>query len=260
MYENNNWDTPLSFCHVYHNSVGESAFTDIFRDIVAKPHPAGMSVNINLLFLDCGEHNGAHLRCITRLFYLLTIVLNLLPGFNSTKSNQHRSLHSCEFLPPSCWISCNSAVHFHFHVCILHKKAFGLWHYHWCRRCNCWSCIYLRCCHPLCFRPLSNCSFKLQFLPGLQLLRWEGDHAHVCFCGTCFFISSLHTSPYQPSKNRVDKPFYLLILWFYPCFQNSMQLPWRFLLITKYWAKDCRHHDNNWHNILWWVKNVMGVA
>ena len=100
------------------------------------------------------------------------IVLNLLPVFNTKKSNQRRPLPSREFIPPSCWISCNRAVQFHCSVCTLHKKLFGLWHLHW-RRCrHRLSWIYLRCFHSLCFWPLSNVSFKPQFLPGFQLLRW----------------------------------------------------------------------------------------
>ena len=179
-------------------------------------------------------------------FWFYSKFLNLLPGFNK-KNNQRRPLTSREFLPPSWWISCNSAVHFHCRVCTSQKKYFGLWHWHWRRLCHCWSRIYLRCCHSLWLWQLANCPFKPQFLPGLQLLRWEGDHAHVCFCGTCFFIYSLHRSPYQPFKNRADKPFHLPVLWIYPCFDNYLRLPWHFLLITKYWAKDCRQHDKNWH-------------
>ena len=165
--ENNNRDAPLSFCHVFHRSVGESAFPDVFYDIVAKPHPAGLSVNINLLLLDWDDHNGANLRCIRRLFYLLPNFLNLLWGFNTTKSNQRHPLPRCEFIPPSCWIYCNSTVHFHCSVCTSHKKAFGLWQRQWRHCCHQQSYIYLGCCHPLCFWPLSNCSFNPQFLPGL---------------------------------------------------------------------------------------------
>ena len=161
------------------------------------------------------------------LFYLLQ---KFVPAsrFHHHKFNQRRPLPSREFIPPSCWISWNSAVHFHCSVCTSHKKYLGLWHWHWRRCCHHWSCIYLRCFHPMCFRPLYNCSFKLQFLPGFQLLIWEGDHAHVCFCGTCLFIYSFHAAPYQPFKNRVDQPFHLPILWLYPCFHNSVQILWRF--------------------------------
>ena len=56
MDENHNQDALLSFCHVCHRSVGESAFPDVFREIITKPHPAGLSVNANLLFLYCGDH------------------------------------------------------------------------------------------------------------------------------------------------------------------------------------------------------------
>ena len=188
-----------------------------------------------------------HLCWITSLLGLLPKFLNLLSGFNSKKSNQRRPLPSCKFIPPSCWISCNNSVHFHCRVCTSHKKAFGLWHWHWRRRRHRWSRIYLRCRHPLCFRPIENCSFKPQFLPGLQLLRWEGDHAHVCFCGICFFISSLHSSPYHPFNNMADKPFHIPVLWLHPRFHNYVQLPWYFFLITKYWAKDFKQHGNNCH-------------
>ena len=67
--------------------------------------------------------------------------------------------------------------------------------------------IFLGYCHPMCFRPIFNCFFKLQFLPVLQLFIWDGEHTHVCFCSTCFFILSFHAAPYQPFKNRVDKIF-----------------------------------------------------
>ena len=46
---------------------------DVFCNIVAKLHPAGLYVNVNLFFLDYGDENGAHLRCITSLFNLLPI-------------------------------------------------------------------------------------------------------------------------------------------------------------------------------------------
>ena len=118
-------EMPLSIFHVSHRSVGESAFPDVFRDIVAKPHPSGLSINVKLLFLDCGDHNDVHLCCITRIVNLLPIVLNLLSGFNTTKSNQSRPLPSCEFHKASCLISCNSAVHFHCSVCTLHKNIFS---------------------------------------------------------------------------------------------------------------------------------------
>ena len=144
MDKNHNWDAPLSFCHVYHWYVVESAFPDVFHNIVAKPHPAGLSVKVNLLFLDCVDHNGAYLCCITSPFDLLLIFFNLLPVFNSTKSNQRRPLPSCEFLPPSCWISCNIAAHFHCRHFTSHKKK-SLWHWYWLRRCHCWSRIYLKC-------------------------------------------------------------------------------------------------------------------
>ena len=120
--ENHNQDALLSFCHAFHWSVGEPVFPDVLRNIVAKPHPDGLSVKVNLLFLYCGDHNGAHLRCITSLFGLLPVFLNLLPDFNSTKSNQRRPLPSCEFLSPSCWISCNSVVNFNCRVCTSYKK------------------------------------------------------------------------------------------------------------------------------------------
>ena len=154
MDENHNRYAPLSFCHVWHWSVGESTFSDVFRNIAAKPHSAGMSINVKLLLFDCGEHNGAHLRCITSLFDLPPNVLN------TQKPNQHRPLLRCEFIPPSCWISCNNAVHFHLPVFTLHKKTFVLWHGHWHWRCHLWSHIYLRCCHPLCFRPPVNFPVK----------------------------------------------------------------------------------------------------
>ena len=125
-YEKNNRYALISFCHVCHQYVGESASTDVFCDIVSKPHSDLLSININLLFLDCGEHNGAHLCCITRLLYLLPNDLNLLPGFNTTKPNQRRPLPNHEFLPPNFGISCNSTVHFHCSVCTSQKKAFGL--------------------------------------------------------------------------------------------------------------------------------------
>ena len=127
------------------------------------------------------------------------------------------------------------------------KKQFGLWHWQWRRCCHHWYWIYLRCCHPLCFRPLSNFSFKLQFLTGVQLLRWEGYHAHVCFCGPCVFIYYLRAYPYQPFKNRADKPFQLSVLWFYLWFHIYVKLPWLFYLTTEDWGKDWRDHHNNWH-------------
>ena len=55
-------------------------------------------------------------------FFICFQFLNLLPDFNSTKFNQRRPLPSCEFLPPSCWIFYNSAVHFHCIVCTSHKN------------------------------------------------------------------------------------------------------------------------------------------
>ena len=55
-------------------------------------------------------------------FRFYSNVLNLLLGFNSTKFNQRHPLPSCKLLPYSCWISCNSAVHFHCRVCTPHKK------------------------------------------------------------------------------------------------------------------------------------------
>ena len=108
-----------------------------------------------------------------------------------------------------------------------------MWHWQWSRSCHRRSCIYLKWYHPLCFRPLSNCYFKLQVLPGFQLFIWEGCHGHICFCGACVFISSLHAAPCQIFKNRADKPFHLSVLWLYPWFHNSVQLPWLFLLTTK---------------------------
>ena len=45
-------------------------------------------------------------------------------------------------------------------------------------------------------------------MPGSQLLIWKVYHAHVCFCDTCVFISSLCASPYQPFKNMTYKPFH----------------------------------------------------
>ena len=167
-------------------------------------------------------------------------------GFNPTKSNQQWPLPWHEFLLPSSWISFNSAVYFHCRVCTLHKKYFGLGYCHWRCRFHHWSHIYLRECHTMCFQSLANFLFEPQFLTDLQLLRWEGDHAHVCFWGTCFFIYSLHTAPYHPFNNRLDKKFNLPVLWLYPCFHNSVQLQWNVFLITKYWAKACRLHDNNW--------------
>ena len=86
--------------------------------------------------------------------FVSNFVLNLLPGFNISKFNHRRPLPSRQFLLPSCWISCNSAVNFDCSVCTLYKKAFGLWHWKWRLCCHRRSWIYLRCCHPLCFRLL----------------------------------------------------------------------------------------------------------
>ena len=44
---------------------------------------------------------STHLCCITSLFYFLPNVLNLLPGFNTTKYNQRRPLPRFGFLSPS---------------------------------------------------------------------------------------------------------------------------------------------------------------
>ena len=139
----------IGFCHVCHQSVSEYAFPDVFRHIITKPHPSGLSVNVNLLFLDFSDHDGAYLCCIKRLFDLLLNCLILIPGFNSRKSNQRYPLPSRELLLTSFWISCNTAGHFHGCIWYLHKKHFGLRHWHWCRWSHRWYRILwsaFNCC------------------------------------------------------------------------------------------------------------------
>ena len=115
--KDHNWYALLSLFRVCQQSIGESSFPDVCSDIVAKPHSDGLSVDINLLLLDCSYHTGEHLHCIK-----IPSDLNRLPGFNSTKSNQRRPLPSREFLHPSSWISYNSAVHFNCCICTSHKN------------------------------------------------------------------------------------------------------------------------------------------
>ena len=178
---------------------------------------------------------------VSRAFSIcFPIFLNLLPGFNTTKSNQRRPLPSREFLPPSFWIYCNSAVRFNWSVLHLALKSFRPVTLTLAPLLPPLILHHMMFWHTLCYRPLSNCSFKPHFLPGHQLLRWEGDHTHVCFCGTCFSTSSPLADPYHSFKNRADKLLHFPVFWIYPCFHNSLQLPWHFFFNTKYWAKACR--------------------
>ena len=70
---------------------------NIAEDIWKCRFTYGLSGNVNLFFVDCDHHNGAHFRCITILLDFLWKIFNLLLGFNAKKSNQRRPLPSCEF-------------------------------------------------------------------------------------------------------------------------------------------------------------------
>ena len=216
--ENYNQDDRLRFCHVCHWYIYEYSFPYVFLYIV----------KVILLLFDCADHNGAHLRCVTSLFLLLSIFWTCFRV--STPKNPVSAAHylSLKFFLSVAESPTISPVIFIAVFAPHTKKKLACDTDNDAAASNANPAFILGAAN-LCVSshfPIvpSSHSFCLAF----QFLRWEGYHDHVCLCNSWVFIYSIHVSLYQPFNNRVDKLSHLPVIWVYPYFNNSVQLPWCF--------------------------------